>query len=105
VHIKQAVALRLYMKVDFVKTLSPETLDQLADRWTVVMNQVDCQIGRYPDQLYIEVAELIDQTEHLIGPDPFEQDVLLTARKLSQDGNLKMALFRLHEVVEARLEG
>ncbi|SAL85712.1 hypothetical protein AWB68_07775 [Caballeronia choica] len=93
------------MKVNFVKALYPETLDQLADRWTAVMNQVNRQIGRYPDRLYIEVAELIDQTEHLIEPDPFEQDVLTTARKLSEDGNLKMALFRLHEVVEARLEG
>jgi hypothetical protein len=86
-----------------VKALYPETLDQVAERWTVVMNQVNGQIGRYPDMLYIEVAELIDQTERFIEPDPFEQDVLLTARRLSQDG--KMALFRLHEVVEARLEG
>lgn len=68
------------------------------------MNQVNRQIGRYPNKLYIEVATLISQTEHVIEPDPFEQDVLQTARKLSQDGNLKIALFRLHEVVEARLE-
>jgi hypothetical protein len=93
------------MKVDFVKGIYAETLDQLADRWSVVMNQVNRQIGPYPNQLYIEVATLIYETEHVIELDPFEQDVLQTARKLSQDGNLKMALFRLHEVVEARLEG
>jgi hypothetical protein len=88
-----------------VKELCPETFDQLADRWTVLMNQVNRQPGRYPDQLYIELADLIHQTEHLVRPDPFEQDVLQTARTLADNGKLKMALFRLHEVVEARLEG
>jgi hypothetical protein len=77
-----------------VKALCPETLDQLADRWTATMNRVDRHIGRYPDAYYIEVAVLIQHTDHLIKPDPFEQDVLQTASK--------MALFRLHEVIESR---
>jgi hypothetical protein len=85
-----------------VKALCPETLDQLADRWTATMNRVDRHIGRYPDAYYIEVAVLIQHTDHLIKPDPFEQDVLQTASKLAEDGNLKMALFRLHEVIESR---
>jgi hypothetical protein len=79
-------------------------LDQVADRWTVVMNRVNRQIGRYPDRLYLELTELIHQTERVITPDPFEQEVLQTVRRLANDGNLKMALFRLHEVIEARLE-
>jgi hypothetical protein len=45
---------------------------------------------------------LIQHTDHLIKPDPFEQEVLQTASKLAEDGNLKMALFRLHEVIESR---
>nr|WP_132458999.1 hypothetical protein [Paraburkholderia sp. BL8N3] len=87
-----------------MNSLMPETLDQLADGWTVLMNQVNRQIGRYPDRLSSELAELIRQTEHVIKPDPFEQEVLQTARRLAQEGNLKMALFRLHEVVQTRLE-
>lgn len=87
-----------------MKSLIPETLDQLADRWTVVMNHVSRQIGRYPDRLYLELAELIQQTELVIKPDPFEREVLQTAGRLAEEGNLKMALFRLHEVVETRLE-
>lgn len=88
-----------------MKARSPGTLDQLADRWAAVMNQVNRQIGPYPNELYVEVATLISETEQDIEPDPFEQDVLQTARKLAADGNLKMALFRLHEVVEAREVG
>ncbi|SAL60224.1 hypothetical protein [Caballeronia humi] len=88
-----------------MKALYPETLEQLADRWTVLMNQLNRHEGRYHGQLYIEVAELAQRTEHIINPDPFEQEVLQTVRRLTADGNLKMALFRLHEVVEARLDG
>lgn len=91
-------------KRDIVKTLHPETLDQLADRWTVLMKQVNQHVGRYPDPFYSEVTQLIQQMKHVIKLDPFEQDVLQTASRLAESGNLKMALFRLHEVIEARLE-
>ncbi|SAL83568.1 hypothetical protein AWB67_06442 [Caballeronia terrestris] len=87
-----------------MKALYPETLDQLADRWTVLMNQLNRHEGRYHGQSYVDVAELVQQTEHIIKPDPFEQEVLQTVCRLTADGNLKMALFRLHEVIEARLE-
>jgi hypothetical protein len=90
---------------DLVKSLYPETLNQLADRWTVLMNQINRHVGRYPDQFYMEVKALIQQTEHMIEPDPFEQEVIQTVEKLTDDGNLKMALFRLHEVIDARLDG
>ncbi|MDR5763149.1 MULTISPECIES: hypothetical protein [unclassified Caballeronia] len=36
-----------------------------------------------------------------IEPDAFEQDVLHTARKLAVDGHLKIALFKLHELLES----
>jgi hypothetical protein len=87
-----------------VKALYPETLDQLADRWTILMNQINRHEGRYHGPFYVDVAELVQQTEHILKPDPFEQEVLRTVSKLTADGNLKMALFRLHEVIEARLE-
>jgi hypothetical protein len=88
-----------------LKALCPETLDQLADRWTVLMTQVNRHVGPYPGPFYLEVEALIRQTESVIKPDPFEHDVLQTAEALAGDGNLKMALFRLHEVIEARLGG
>ncbi|TCK33843.1 hypothetical protein B0G84_8183 [Paraburkholderia sp. BL8N3] len=103
-YVKHYVPRALYAEIALVNSLMPETLDQLADGWTVLMNQVNRQIGRYPDRLSSELAELIRQTEHVIKPDPFEQEVLQTARRLAQEGNLKMALFRLHEVVQTRLE-
>lgn len=88
-----------------MKALCPETLEKLADRWAVLMNQVNRHVGPYPGQLYLEVEALIRQTEGVVQPDPFEHDVLQTAEALAGDGNLKMALFRLHEVIEARLGG
>ncbi|WP_062643054.1 hypothetical protein [Caballeronia arationis] len=83
----------------------PETLNQLADRWTVLMNQVNRQIGPYPSELYVDVRTFIDQTESIVKPDPFEHDVLRTVRRLVEDGKLKIALFRLREVIDDRLEG
>ncbi|SAL86317.1 hypothetical protein AWB74_07650 [Caballeronia arvi] len=68
------------------------------------MNQLNRHPGRYPDHLYAEVTALVQQTEYLIGPDPFEQEVLQTVSKLTEEGSLKMALFRLHEIIDARLE-
>jgi hypothetical protein len=72
-----------------VKALYPEALDQLADRWTVLMNQINRHEGRYHGQFYVDVAELVQQTEHILKPDPFEQEVLQTVSKLTADGNLK----------------
>lgn len=88
-----------------MKSLCPETLNQLAERWTVLMNQINRHVGPYPDQFYIEVDALIQQTEHIVKPDPFEQEVLHVVEKLADDGKLKMALFRLREVIDARLDG
>ena len=88
-----------------MKAFCPETLDQLADRWTVLMNQLNRHSGPYPDRFFVEIAEFVQQTRHIINPDPFEHEVLQTASWLLEAGNLKMALFRLHEVIEARIEG
>lgn len=88
-----------------VKSLHPETLDQLAERWTVLINQIKHHEPRfYPGALCNEVNGLIQQTEHIADPDPFEQDILYTARKLAESGDLKLALFKLHEVISGRLE-
>ena len=84
-----------------MKTRSSESLHQLADRWAVVMRHVHRHIGPYPDQIHIEVATLISEIEHVIEPDAFDQDVLHTARKLAMDGKLKIALFKLHEILES----
>ena len=56
-----------------------------------------------PGSLCIEVNELIRQIEQIIEPNPFEQDILETTRRLSEDGKLKLALFKLHEVIAGRL--
>ena len=87
-----------------MKSLCPENLSQLADRWTVLINQINRLGGRYcPAPLSIEVNQFIRQTERIIEPDPFEQDILETTRKLADDGDLRLALFRLHEVISGRL--
>lgn len=65
------------------------------------MRHVRRQIGPYPHRIYIEVTTLISQIEQVIEPDAFEQDVLHTARKLAVDGHLKIALFKLHELLES----
>ncbi len=49
-----------------MKALCPETLDQLADRWTVLMTQVYRHVGPYPGPFYLEVEALIRQTEGLL---------------------------------------
>ncbi|WP_062644309.1 hypothetical protein [Caballeronia arationis] len=69
------------------------------------MNQVNRQIDLYPSELYVDVRAFIDETERIVKPDPFEQDVLRTVRRLAEDGKLKIALFRLREVIDDRLEG
>ncbi|SAL02883.1 hypothetical protein [Caballeronia ptereochthonis] len=87
-------------------TIYPETLDQLADRWTVLINQSNfCQSHAYPAALCTDVIALIRQTERMIAPDPFEQEQIGTARTLAESGDPKLALFKLHEVIEDRLNG
>jgi hypothetical protein len=86
-----------------VKALDPQTLEDIADRWTVLLTQLDRHPGRYPEQFYVEIASLIAQARRVIDPDPFEHEVLQIASLLAHEGSLKMALFRLHEIIEARL--
>ena len=86
-----------------MKALDPQTLEDIADRWTVLLTQLDRHPGRYPEQFYVEIASLIAQARRVIDPDPFEHEVLEIASLLAHEGSLKMALFRLHEIIEARL--
>ncbi|WP_250504744.1 hypothetical protein [Caballeronia sp. AZ7_KS35] len=84
-----------------MKALNPQTVEEIADRWTVLLNQLDRHPGRYPEQFYIEIAALIDQTSRVIIPDSFENEVLQTVTLLVDEGSLKMALLRLHKIIEA----
>jgi hypothetical protein len=62
-----------------------ETISQLTDRWTVLINEVNRYgAGAYPDMLCVDVLGFIREVERLIIPDPFEQDVLITARNLGE---------------------
>jgi hypothetical protein len=81
-----------------------ETLSQLVERWTVLSNEVN----RYgadacPDMLCVEVLHFIREVERLILPDPFEQDILITARHLAEQGDPKIAMFKVDEVLRGRL--
>jgi hypothetical protein len=87
-----------------VKTLYPETLEQVADRWTVLINEINRTAVPYPNELSMNVLVLIRQTERLVNPNHFEQDLFCTARKLAEDRNLKLALLKLYEVIRSRLE-
>jgi hypothetical protein len=89
-----------------VKSIYPETLNQLADRWTVLCKEINCNPdAHYPGLLCLEVHLLIRRTERLINLDPFEADAILTAKILAENCDLKMALFKLYEVLQKRLEG
>ena len=88
-----------------MKSLCSETLNQLAERWTVLINQINHhELRYYPDAFFSDVNGLIQQTERIVDPDPFEQDLLHTSRLLAETGELKLALFKLHEVINGRLE-
>ncbi|SAK72269.1 hypothetical protein AWB78_02962 [Caballeronia calidae] len=82
----------------------PETISQLADRWTVLVNELNrYKDGRYPDLLYRDVLQFIREVERLVIPDPFEQDILITSRSLVEQGDPKTAMFKVHEVLSGRL--
>ena len=81
-----------------------ETVSQMADRWTVLINEINrYRQGRYPDLLCVDVLRFIREAERLISLDPFERDLMLTARTLVEQGDLKVAMFKLHEVLDGRL--
>ncbi|MFM0327934.1 hypothetical protein [Caballeronia glebae] len=88
-----------------MKSLCPENVSQLADRWTVLINQINRFVaGQYPSVLCVDVYTLVRQTEQIINPDPSEQDLLRTIRQLVEKGELKLGLFQLREVIAGRLE-
>jgi hypothetical protein len=88
-----------------VKTIYPETLRDLADRWTVLINQINRhEPNHYPAELCMYVAMLARQAERLICPDPIEQrDVFNIVRDMVEHGKLKPALYKLHEVIDQSL--
>jgi hypothetical protein len=87
-----------------MERLCQETTGELADRWTVLMNELNRYgSGRYPHLLCSEVLRLVRETERLALPDPFEADLIFTARTLIENGDPKVAMFKLHEVISGRL--
>ncbi|MFM0625703.1 hypothetical protein [Paraburkholderia xenovorans] len=87
-----------------MERLRQETTGELADRWTVLMNELNRYgSGHYPDLLCVEVLRLVRETERLALPDPFETDLIFTARTLIGKGDPKVAMFKLHEVISGRL--
>ncbi len=87
-----------------MERLYQETAGELADRWTVLMNELNRYGTRhYPDLLCVEVLRLVRETERLGVSCPFETDLLFTARTLVESGEPKVAMFKLHEVINGRL--
>ncbi|MBT2793507.1 hypothetical protein [Paraburkholderia strydomiana] len=87
-----------------MEQLYQETAGQLADRWTVLMNELNRYgSGHYPDLLCIEILRLVHETGRLATTDPFETDLIFAARALIDDHQPKMAMFKLHEVISGRL--
>jgi hypothetical protein len=81
-----------------------ETLSQLVERWTVLSNEVNrYRTGACPDILCVDVLDFVGEVERLILPDPFEQDILITARHLAEQGDPKIAMFKVDEVLCGRL--
>nr|WP_275446073.1 hypothetical protein [Caballeronia sp. GACF5] len=82
----------------------PQSLSQLADRWIVLINELDrFRPGHYPDPLCVDVLAFVREVEGVSGLDPFEQDTLATARRLAEQGDAKIALFRVHEILDGRI--
>jgi hypothetical protein len=87
-----------------MERLCQETTGELADRWTVLMNELNRYgSGHYPHLLCSEVLRPVRETERLALPDPFEADLIFTARNLIENGDPKAAMFKLHEVISGRL--
>jgi len=87
-----------------MEQLHHETAGQLADRWTVLMNELNRYgSGHYPDLLHIEILRLVRATERLAITDPFETDLIFAARALIEHHEPKMAMFKLNEVISGRL--
>ncbi|WP_244818679.1 hypothetical protein [Caballeronia sp. Lep1P3] len=77
--------------------------NNLTTPWTVLTNELTrYSASRYPDQLCMEVLLYIGEVERLLIPDPFEQDLLITARNLAEQGELKIAMFKTQEVLSGR---
>jgi hypothetical protein len=87
-----------------MEQLRQETVGQLADRWTVLMNELNRYGARhYPDLLCIEVLRLVAETERLTLTNPFEADLIFTARTLIANGEPKVAMFKLLEVISGQM--
>ncbi|SAL87650.1 hypothetical protein AWB74_08204 [Caballeronia arvi] len=81
-----------------------ETISQLTDRWTVLVNELNRYgTAKYPNLLCVDVLRFIREVERLLIPDPFDQDVLITARNLVEQGDPKIAMFKVQEVLSGRL--
>jgi hypothetical protein len=59
-------------------------------------------VGHYPDLLCVEILRLVHETERQATSDPFETDLIFTARTLVENGEPKVAMFKLHEVIGGR---
>lgn len=81
-----------------------ETISQLADRWIVLVHELNKYAeGRYPDVLCGDVLRFIGEVERLVIPDPFEQEIVITARNLVEQGDPRVAMFNVHELINGRL--
>lgn len=81
-----------------MERLHQETTSQVADRWTVLMNELNrCGAGHFPDILCLKVLQLVHETERLGTPNPFEADLIVAARTLIEHGDPTAAMLKLHE--------
>ena len=89
-----------------MERLSQQTVNHLIDRWTMLINELNRYgTGSYLDLLEADVLRLTSEAEQVVAPDPFDADLILTARSLIEAGELKIAMFKLHEVIYGRLGG
>lgn len=81
-----------------------ETIGHMTDRWTVLINEINrYRPEKYPELLRVDVCDFVREVEQLVSLDPFERDLLLTARTLVEHGDLKIGMFKLQEVLSGRL--
>lgn len=79
------------------------TVSQIADRYTVLINEVNRHSPVYPDTLRRDILHFIDEIVRVLALTPAEQGLIFTARAMVRQGDVKFAMFKLHEILRARM--
>lgn len=82
----------------------PTTASDLWQRLSELRSQALAAVhGQYSGDLCGKVLDLIDHAERLLVLDAFDEEAIAISRRLLDDGNPRLALEKLTQVIEPRL--